>query len=248
MNDNFSYQIAKISKRNGKYRKIYMPNEDYKVHLRQLIPQLQQIYQQNVVFESDHAFVPKRNCVTNASIHIEQRYVLSIDIEDFFDSINYRILSKYIPINLLEDIIVENKVPQGFPTSPMVANIAMIDIDKLIIESLERRNPNIQYSRYADDLTFSFDDIKEKDLIFAEAIKVFRGFGLKLNSKKTKLQDKNNGRAIITGIGVCYHTVHPTRKSLKKLRAATHQQNENSIIGLQEWILCKYPKLKTVYR
>ena len=97
----------------------------------------------------------------------------------------------------IEDIIVENKVPQGFPTSPIVANIAMIDIDKLIIESLERRNPNIQYSRYADDLTFSFDDIEEKDLIFAEVIKVFRGFGLKLNSKKTKLQDKNNGMAII---------------------------------------------------
>ena len=96
MNDKFSYQIAKVSKNNGKYRKIYMPNEAYKAHLRQLIPQLQKIYQQNVIFESDHAFVLKRNCVTNASIHIEQRYVLSIDIEDFFDSINYRILSKYI--------------------------------------------------------------------------------------------------------------------------------------------------------
>ena len=225
-----------------------MPNEAYKAHLRQLIPQLQKIYQQNVIFESDHAFVLKRNCVTNASIHIEQRYVLSIDIEDFFDSINYRILSKYIPINLLEDIVVDNKVPQGFPTSPIVANIAMIDIDELIIESLERRNPNIKYSRYADDLTFSFDNFKEKDLIFAEVIKVFRAFGLKLNSKKTKLQDKNNGRAIITGIGVCYQTVHPTRKSLKKLRAATHQKNEKSIIGLCEWILCKYPQPKTVYR
>ncbi len=248
MNDNFSYQTAKISKGNGKYRKIYMPNEAYKAHLRQVIPQLQQIYQQNVVFESDHAFVANRNCVTNASIHIEQRYVLTIDIEDFFDSINYRILSKYIPIILLEDIVVDRKVPQGFPTSPIVANIAMIDIDKLIIESLERRNLNIKYSRYADDLTFSFDDMKEKELVFSEVIKVFRGFGLKLNSKKTKLQDKNNGRAIITGIGVSYHTVHPTRKSLKKLRAAVHQQNENSIIGLQEWILCKYPKPKTVYR
>lgn len=248
MNDNFSYQIARISKNNGKYRKIYMPNEAYKVHLRQLIPQLKQIYQQNVVFESDHAFVPNRNCVTNASIHIEHRYVLTIDIENFFDSVNHRVLNKYIPIFLLEDIIIENKVPQGFPTSPIAANIAMIDIDKLIIESLERRNPNIKYSRYADDLTFSFSNIKEKDLIFAEVIKVFRGFGLKLNSKKTKFQDKNNGRAIITGIGVCLHTIHPTRKSIKKLRAANHQENNNSIIGLQEWILCKYPKPKMVYR
>ena len=239
MNDNFSYQIAKVSKKNGNYRKIYMPNEAYKEYLRHLLPQLKQIYQKNVVFEVDHAFVPNRNCITNASIHIEQRYVLSIDIEDFFDSINYRVLNKYVPVFLLKDITVENKVPQGFPTSPIAANIAMIDINKLIIESLKRRNPNIKYSRYADDLTFSFDNIKEKDLIFAEVIKIFRGFGLKLNSKKTKLQDKNNGRAIITGVGVCYHTVHPTRQSLKKLRAAVHQKNENSIIGLQEWILCK---------
>lgn len=246
MNDNFSYQIARISKNNGKYRKIYMPNEAYKAHLRQTVPQLHQIYQQNVIFECDHAFVHNRNCITNASIHIEQRYALSIDIEDFFDSINYRIFSKYIPIFLLKDIVIDNKVPQGFPTSPIVANIAMIDIDKLIIESLERRNPNIKYSRYADDLTFSFDDIKEKELIFSEVIKVFKGFGLKINSRKTKLQDKNNGRAIITGVGVSYHTVYPTRKSLKKLRAAIHQKNENSTVGLQEWILCKYPK--TEYR
>lgn len=248
MNDDFSYQIAKISKSNGKYRKIYMPNEAYKTHLRQLIPQLQQIYQQNVVFECDHAFLPNRNCVTNASIHIKQRYVLSVDIEDFFDSVNSRLLKEYIPHSLLEDVIVDSAVPQGFPTSPIIANIAMINIDKLLIESLELRNPNIKYSRYADDLTFSFNDIKAKDLIFAEIIKVFRGFGLRLNRKKTKLQDKNNGRAVITGIGVCYQTVHPTRKSLKKLRAATHQQNEKSIIGLREWVLCKYPKPKTIYR
>tara|TARA_R110002020_G_scaffold259207_1_gene473121 strand:- start:494 stop:1231 length:738 start_codon:yes stop_codon:yes gene_type:complete len=244
MNDNFSYSMVKISKKNGKYRKVYIPNEAY---LRQLIPELQKIYKQNVIFESDHGFVPNRNCVTNASVHIEHRYVLTIDIEDFFDSVNYRVISKYIPIALLKDIIIDNRVPQGFPTSPIVANIAMIDIDKLIIESLERRNPNIKYSRYADDLTFSFDNVKEKELIFSEVTKVFRGFGLKLNSKKTKLQDKNNGRAIITGIGVSYHTVHPTRNSLKKLRSAIHQKNENSVIGLREWVLCKYPKTEILH-
>ena len=247
MNDNFSYNIAKISKRNGKYREVYMPNEAYKSYLRQLIPQLQKIYQQNVIYESDHGFVHNRNCVTNASVHIEPRYVLTVDIKDFFDSVSYKALRKYIPNVLLADIIVNDKVPQGFPTSPIVANIAMIDIDKLIVESLGRRNPNIKYSRYADDLTFSFDSIIEKELVFSEVVKIFKGFGLKLNNKKTKLQDKNNGRAIITGIGVSYHTVHPTRKSLKKLRSAMHQKNENSIIGLREWVLCKYPKPKMAY-
>ncbi len=43
-------------------------------------------------------------------------------------------------------------LPQGAPTSPMLANIIASNLDKKII--ILSKKLNFRYSRYADDLTF----------------------------------------------------------------------------------------------
>lgn len=239
--DNLPYSKIKISKRNGKFRIIYMPNEALKKELRNRLPDLENIYQENKTEDFDHAFIKGKNCVTNASAHLSQRFVLSMDIQDFFDSITALHLINYVPEDILSDMMVDNKVPQGYPTSPMLANIAMIAIDEKIKARLPLISDKIVYTRYADDLTFSFDEKHLHHKIIQEISTIFRFFNLKINKKKTRLQDKHNGRAIITGIGVSNDGVHPTRKTIKKIRAARHQNNQSSLNGLLEWAWCKPP-------
>lgn len=238
--EKFSYTQKCISKKNGKIRKIYVPNENLKTFLRTLLKSLENIYQNNYIHDCDHAFLKGKNCVTNASMHIHNRYVLSLDIENFFESLPKRLLKNYLPNQILDLVLVNEKIVQGYPTSPYLANIAMIEIDHLIMKVIE--NKDITYSRYADDLTFSFNELMEREYILATVIQILKGFDLKINSKKTKFQDKNNGRAIITGVGVSMYAIHPTRKTIKKIRAAKHQNNILSERGLVSWSLCKIPK------
>lgn len=238
----YTYRRVKLSKKNGKFRDIFIPDEAYKKHLKTLLEPLEKIYYENRLYDCDHAFFRGRNCVTNAAQHIKGRYVLSLDIKDFFDNIRSRHLDNYLPEDISYFIYIEDRLPQGFPTSPYAANIAMIRFDSMIIESMRFHHSNITYSRYADDLTFSFDNKNDRHYIISEVVKLCHYYGFKLNNKKIRLQDKNNGRAIVTGVGVSYYNVHPTRKTLKRLRAARYQENELQANGLAEWASCKMPK------
>lgn len=240
LENNFLYTKIHIKKQN-KVRTIYSPTDAYKALLKSFIPLLEEISDGYFLDNYDHAFVKNRNCVTNASMHIYNQYVLGFDIKNFFESIPLKLIS-CVNNQLLSLMLVDGKVVQGFPTSPYLANIAMADIDSRIAKTLYEIDKKIVYSRYADDLTISFKKLSQKKDIQKQILKILREAGFEINNNKTKLQDKSKGRAIITGIGVSFTGVHPTRKSLKKLRAANHQKNHYSALGLNEWIQCKMPK------
>ncbi|MDO4224121.1 MAG: reverse transcriptase family protein [Acinetobacter sp.] len=243
--ENDNYKIIKIKRKNKKARILYVPNDELKEHLKSLLPDLQEIYKNNVLVECDHAFVQGKNCITHAMQHTKQRFVLKMDIENFFHSIHTSHVAKYIPnIEPYALAFINDKLPQGFPTSPILANIAMIEIDYKIQQALNIDQSKIFYTRYADDLTFSFNDRSKEIYLIAVISDILKQYKLRVNRKKTKLFDKHHGRATITGVGVSLDGIHPTRKIKKKLRAAKHQQNESSVKGLQEWIACKLPKAK----
>lgn len=239
------YRKIRISKGKNKYRTIYIP-DDYKTQqLKECLFEIRKSYKNHVVYEVDHAFVGGKNCVTNAMQHLKHRYVLSLDIANFFDSIQSHHVKDILSETMIHKTFVNNALPQGFLTSPMIANIAMIPIDKMIVEHIimsRLKDSSVIYTRYADDLTFSFDQLVEKDVIIAEVIKILRLFNLKINKKKIQLYDKQHGRAIVTGVAIDYVNVYPTRKTIKKIRAARHQHNSSSLHGLLEWSLCKVPK------
>lgn len=239
-----SYQIQEIDKKNGKTRKIYIPSENDADKLRALVPSLENIYKSHSGASANHvfAFIKKRNCSLMASKHVNFHFTLSMDIESFFDSITRHHLSDFVEDSVLDYCLIEGAPRQGLATSPILSNIAFIPIDKLIINTLKRQGIVAVYTRYADDLVFSFNDKSLAETLSSQIALIMRVYGFDLNHKKTKLQAASNGRRIITGIGVDEHGIHPTRKTLRKLRAANHQMNVSSLRGLRQWASCRLPR------
>ncbi len=235
------YRVARIPKGKGKFRYIYIATEIDNLQLRSLIPELEKILEKSDSVKANYAFQRDKNCALNALQHIGYRYTLSMDIENFFDSIFPDHVAEFIPDQIIRQCFVDGNPKQGLPTSPIISTIAFFHCDEKIIETLKKLNISAAYTRYADDLIFSFNDSKVDGKIRLIVKQIVERNGFKLNEKKTKLQDSKNGRIIITGIAVDNKGLYATRRTKKKIRAAIHQNNENSLLGLKEWSKCKLP-------
>ena len=108
-----------------------------------------------VGFRSGHSVVD------NASPHLGIRYVLKMDIHDFFFSIRSRRVKKtFEKIGYPENVskvlgvvcCLYRHLPQGAPTSPALSNIVGYEMDKKLAALAEEYG--LTYTRYADDLTF----------------------------------------------------------------------------------------------
>lgn len=230
-----------MPKGNGKFRDLYIASREDNQELRQLLPELETILANIDKCGANYAFEKGKNCALNAFQHIGYRYTLSLDLENFFDSIGVQHVTGIIPNHIITQCFIDGSPKQGLPTSPLIATIAFVACDNRIIELLQKLNIRTVYTRYADDLVFSFDERKETGKIKVIVRQVLEKYGFKINERKTKLQDARNGRRIINGLAVDANGIYPTRRTKKKIRAAVHQQNRESLNGLGEWAKCKFP-------
>lgn len=231
-------RIMRIPKGPGKFRTIYAPDEREKAEYRRLLPQLEVIAKQRCPPETVHGFMPGRSPLTNAMAHIGHEYTLSMDLQDFFDHVTWRQLRWLLPEDLVDRVLYEGAARQGLPTSPVVANIAASPMDWELLKELGSR---VTYTRYADDLAFSFNDRAVMDVIVEKVPEIIRKNNFVINPRKTKLQAAAAGRRVVTGVAVDGLRAYPTRKARRKLRAARHQGNIGSMRGLEEWCRLKPP-------
>lgn len=235
------YRIVRIPKGRGRFREIHIPSPPDMLRLRHLIPRLEEILAENDSSKVNYAFERGKNCALNATQHVGYRYTLSMDLEDFFDSVSEAHVKGIIPDEIVGQCMIGGSPRQGLPTSPLIATLAFLPCDSEILQRLQELEINAVYTRYADDLVFSFNDRRSAGKIRVVVRQVTDKFGFRINSRKTSLQDAKNGRRIITGIAVDAMGIHPTRRTMKKIRAAAHQQREMSMLGLVEWSRCKLP-------
>lgn len=160
-------------------------------------------------------FLPKEDIVKNATPHLNKVAIIKMDIKDFFPSITrkmvYNVFRKYNKFSyeyayILSHLVTyKNSLPQGAPTSPFLANICAKGIDykiyKLIDVINKREDMNIAYTRYADDITISFDKKFNYDYVVNVVTKIIFDEGFYPNFKKTKII-KNNHCQKVTGIVV----------------------------------------------
>jgi len=156
------YRVFSVKKKSGDFRFISSPIKALKAIQCKVKSELEMYHRPR---KCAHGFVINRSIVTNAKIHTNKSYVLNIDLENFFPSITFGRVKKLFesyPLNLNHSVATvlshicchEGCLPQGAPTSPMISNMIAYKLDREF-SSLARIN-NCSYSRYADDITFSF--------------------------------------------------------------------------------------------
>lgn len=197
------YREFKIPKRLGGIRTITAPYPALKEVQRWIN---KNILEKQQVHKNAHGFTPKRSIFTNVSEHINGKMMLKMDMKDFFPSIGknrvvqvFRTIGyeKHVAYFLASICCSYDCLPQGAPTSPMLSNIIARHMDNRL--SAMARQFNISYSRYADDMTFSGNQISSKFIEYVERIILDCGF--ENNKQKTRLY-KEHGNKILTGISL----------------------------------------------
>lgn len=137
------YRIYPIKKENGKKRWIYAPCEELKLLQKELSRKLESF----IVSEYCHGF-KKGSSISNAAImHIEKKWIIKLDIKDFFPSIKKEMLT-FLDDTEKEIATLDDRLVQGSPCSPIVSNIVMYELDQFFHHAFEVLG--VAYSRYAD--------------------------------------------------------------------------------------------------
>lgn len=183
-------------------------------------------------------FVPGKSIVDNAIQHVGNHYVYNIDLKDFFHSFN-RSWVKYgfmiPPFNLgkeKEDIAfllaslcthpieidgeMKTVLPQGSPTSPTITNILCVKLDRRL--NGLAKSFKINYSRYADDISFSSQtNVFKKEEFLNELHRIIEeDQKFVINPNKTRIQ-KTGFRQEVTGLTV-NTKVNVNSRYIKQLR------------------------------
>ena len=256
-----NYTSFEIRKRSGGTRRISSPVSSLKILQQKLAYVLQLVY---TVRKSVHGFAQGRSIVSNAHQHVGKSFVLNVDLEDFFPSINFgRVRGTFMatPYDIPEPAATvlaqmccfDNELPQGAPTSPVVSNMICGKIDSEL-HRLARRNRCI-YTRYADDLSFSplnpsvrrfpralaevdFTDGKI-DVQLGEGLKrVITDGGFKVNPRKVRLMRASKSQ-VVTGLQVNFH-VNVRQRWLRDLRGLLHAWEKYGLELAQQAFDAKY--------
>lgn len=228
-------KLVKIPKKSGGKRTICVQGPHEKHKYRYIGYQLAQFYEKNTPDQNIcHGFVEGRSPVSNARQHLNKQFSLSLDLKDFFDTVNPALLFKAgVKATLANGACYLGTTKQGLSSSPAAANCAALPMDKKILEIIWQKN--IIYTRYADDLTFSSDNLQDLLILRDDKLPpLIKECGFYINDKKTRIQSAKFGRRIITGIAID-NDIYPTRKQRKTLRAARY--NVRKLFNLLSFLL-----------
>ncbi len=219
------YRESKIPKKSGgEFRIIHAPEKILK-NFQRII--LSRYLEQIEVHEAAHGFVKGRSIFSAVRPHCGKRVVVSLDLEDFFGTVTFRRVAGLFcayglekkPALLLAGLCCrDGKLPQGAPTSPMIANIVCRKLDARLTGFAIRHN--FAYTRYADDLIFSGED----PLIgFIGVIKkIIQEEGFAVAGHKLKIR-RSGSRQQVLGLNV-NSCVSVPRKVRRLLRAMADRQ------------------------
>lgn len=233
------YTTFEIPKRNGETRTICAPSGDLKT-LQEKLSTMLWLYQKSIWEEKDikpnisHAFEKEKSIITNAKIHRNKRFVLNLDLENFFDRFHFGRVQGYFEKNnsfkLPHDVAVvlaqltcyQGRLPQGAPSSPIITNLICQPLDTYLLKIAKKYK--LDYTRYADDLTFSTNDkhfVENQNSFLDEANAAIKKAGFSINEKKTRLQFRDS-RQEVTGL-IVNKKLNVNHVYVRKTRAMAHQ-------------------------
>lgn len=247
------YTRFQIPKRSGGMRTIASPKSKLRVIQHWI---LENILQKLPIHEAAKAFAQGASVVKNAVPHLNAYVVIKVDVKDFFPSIRFnrvvgffkslgysRGMSSVLGLLCTDAMrlnaefegekffvaIGERYLPQGASTSPMLTNLICKKLDARLSKLAEKYG--FQYTRYADDMTFSHPE-KEANVkaILGWTKKILAEESFELKKEKTSVMKKHQ-RQTVTGVLVNHQETKISRTDIRKFRAFLHQY---TLIGAQK--------------
>ncbi|MEQ8167870.1 MAG: reverse transcriptase family protein [Candidatus Eremiobacterota bacterium] len=199
-----------------------------------------------------HGFIKGKSIMSNATGHIANDIVINMDLKDFFPTIKFKRVkgmfrsfgyseSLSIVLSLLctepprERVSYKGKIydvslgdrelPQGACTSPAITNIICRHMDIRLKGKAESLGFN--YTRYADDLTFSGNILKHTGKLLNDVTSIVSNEGFEVHPDKTRVFHKSR-RQEVTGI-VVNKKLSVSREEIKKFRAILHNCEKHGI-------------------
>lgn len=248
------YHFWTVPKRDGSPRLISAPKPTLKAcqtwiarHITEHLP----------VHGACHGFLPGRSIATNAAAHAGAAVVIKFDIADFYPSITMpRVKGMFRKAGygeqvatlmaLLctepprEELIVRGQryfvatgprgLPQGAPTSPSISNALPLGMDCRLAGLAA--SLGLRYTRYADDMTFSWHGASDKAPIsrLRHAVaRICADEGFAINERKTRIM-RAGRRQRITGLivnqpaGPDSPPARVPRELVRELRVLIHKR------------------------
>ncbi len=221
------YHTFTIPKRSGGTRQIHAPKPALKELQRKILHRLLARLRSHphvTGFERRHSIV------TNARTHVGADVIVRMDIKDFFPSTSTERVYQYFrtigwnkkTASLLVNLCtLDGALPQGAPTSPRLSNLVNYQMDARLTGLA--KSIGASYTRYADDITFSFYDdnhasisvaIRYTKMILAE-------YGYRIHHKKKLHIRRKHQCQQVTGLVVNEKVALP-RRTRRWLRAVKH--------------------------
>lgn len=249
------YTVFEIPKKGGGERTIAAPEPRLKTIQRRLAAEFIKVYPAR---HCVHGFAKGKNTRSNAREHLHKRWIVNIDLKDFFPSIHFgRVVGvlKARPFcfegRLAREIAnlccCNNTLPQGAPTSPVISNFVCWRLDNELFKY--SKLCKCTYTRYADDITFSTNlkslppelgTIEGDQIVLSEKlVEIIRSNSFEINGEKVRYAGRNN-RQEVTGLIVNSNTTNVRRTYYRQVRAMLHACERYGIESAAKEHFAKY--------
>lgn len=239
------YKIYKIPKRNSKgLRTIAHPSKELKFIQKIIISYLSD---KLPVHKCAYAYKLGISIKENAMVHLNTKYLLKMDFTNFFPSITPVLFFSALEKSGLEfddsdKFLLRNflfcrfdrsaplKLSIGAPSSPLISNFIMFWFDEELESMCDKKE--INYTRYADDLTFS---TRVKNILFDVPDIVIKSLEtnteghIKINESKTVFASKAHNRHV-TGVTLSNDDVLSIGRERKRLISSMIHKFVNNLL------------------
>lgn len=147
--------------------------------------------------------------------------MFTTDLKSFFPSINYKLVyemfishgfSADVASRLTKLTTFKDQIPQGAPTSSIVANLVFVKTGNRLAEFAKQHN--LTFTTYVDDITLSSSKCFHH--LTNDILKIITDDGYFISHDKTNYKA---GNRMVTGVAVGQNGLNITESFKKKIRA-----------------------------
>jgi len=227
--------VFQSEKKDSKFRELTIPTVRDKIAAKTFSNYLvsnfdSKLLPQSYAYRYNKGAIKASRAVQNMCLNKNISHIIRVDIADFFDSIDHnllvqtlldigvsRIVIDYIMIfvknarfNGVELINPTQGIPQGSPIAPVLSNIFLNRIDKVIQREM------IKFVRYADDSVFFAENSKDAMDIMSFITAELQNMGLMPSINKSRIYSVDEG-FIFLGFLYTPNGKEPCREARQRL-------------------------------